>query len=269
MKGSDRWGQEGGRAPRIEIVLGALVLISLVGVYFYIQSSGLTSSSQTGVATTVSTTGIQCSDDSMPQTAQDAEQDPSFANLSNGLCYNYLGESPVPTNSDSSLSFAYYNGTITYPCGTSPQESPASEIQVVVTPEGGVVSAQLASTSASAQPGSCDPSVPVQVVSVQDVESTIPAVPQLNLTLTASPADAPVTNLRAVLTLDGGSQTFRFSSVTSASPLRATRSVSVTEIILSGVSFSADEVYPMTISGAFDNGQTFGYTVHVQIAQVP
>jgi hypothetical protein len=110
--------------------------------------------------------------------------------------------------------------------------------------------------------------VPVWVVSVDDVESTIPAVPQLNLTLAAS-GGRPMTGLHAVLTLDGGFQTFRFNGVTPSSPLKAPRSVSLTEIVLSGVSFSSGEVYPMTISGTFDDGQSFSYVVHVQIAHVP
>ena len=102
-----------------------------------------------------------------------------------------------------------------------------------------------------------------------DVESTIPAVPQLNVTLGVPPGEGPVASLKAVLTLDGGSQTFRFGGVTSASPLRALGSASSTEITLSNLSFNADEVYPMSISGTYENGQAFSYLVHVEIAQVP
>jgi len=45
--------------------------------------------------------------------------------------------------------------------------------------------------------------------------------------------------------------------------------VSVIEIVLSGVSFGSSEVYPMTISGTLDNGQSFSYVAHVQISHVP
>ena len=49
---------------------------------------------QVGKVETISTTGVQCNSDSMPQVAQTAQQDPRFASLSDGLCYNYLSETP-------------------------------------------------------------------------------------------------------------------------------------------------------------------------------
>ncbi len=107
------------------------------------------------------------------------------------------------------------------------------------------------------------------MASVSDVESTIPAVPQLNVTLTVPAGGSPVASLKAVLTLDGGSQTFLFRSVTSASPLKPPGSASSTEIVLSNLSFNADEVYPMAVSGTYQDGQAFSYLVHVEIAQVP
>ena len=144
-------------------------------------------------------------------------------------------------------------------------------IQVVVTASRNVSSAQLVSPStldAGAQPP-CDLSAPVNVVAVTDVESTIPAVPQLNVTLAIPPGGRSVTGLKAVLTLDGGSQTFQFGSVSSNSPLASPRGASSIEIVLSSLSFTANEVYPMNVSGTFEGGQTFSYLVHVQIAQVP
>ena len=262
MKGSDKWGQ--GSGPRLEVVVAILVAISLLGVaFYYVESSGLTSSGQATGVSTVSTTGIPCASDSMPQSAQTAERDPSFAGLSNGRCYNFLG------SNGSTLTFAHYNGTIAYPCGTSPVQLPDSEIQVVISPRGGVVSSQLVAPSGPFEPGPCDRSLPLKVVGVDDVESTIPAVPQLNLTLASAGGGLPVTALRAVLTLDGGSQSFQFRSVSSNSPLAPGGSISLTEIVLSGVSFNASEVYPMTISGSLDSGQNFSFVVHVQIAHAP
>jgi hypothetical protein len=263
MKGSDKWGQ--GNGPKLELVLAALVVASLVGVYlFYVEGSRLNSRDQGGAIATVSTTGVGCDSDSIPPAAQRAQQDPAFTDLSNGLCYNYIGESPGV------LTFAYYNGTITYPCGDAPVQLPESEILVNVTAAQEVVSARLVAPSETAVQGeACGPSMPVNVVSVQDVESTIPAVPQLNVTLAVPSGGRSVAILQAVITLDGGSQTFKFAGVTSARPLAALGSASSVEIVLTNLSFSADEVYPMTISGTFDNGQTFGQVVHVQVSRVP
>jgi hypothetical protein len=266
MKGSDKWGQ--GSGPRVEVVVGVLLAVSLVGVaFYYFQTSGLTSSGQ-GAGAAISTTGTRCNDASIPQTVLTVEQSANFTSLSNGRCYNFYGQSAIAGGTSLELSFVYYNGTITYPCGTYPEQLPESEIQVVTTPDGSILSAKLVVPSGGGHLGSCDPLVPVWVVSVDDVESTIPAVPQLNLTLAAS-GGRPITGLHAVLTLDGGSQTFQFNSVSSSSPLKAPKSVSLTEIVLSGVSFSSSEVYPMTISGTLDNGQSFSYAAHVQIAHVP
>jgi hypothetical protein len=241
------------------------VALSAAGIYFYyLESSGLSSGNQAGVITTVSTTGIACDSNSMPQAAQQVEKDPAFTDLSNGLCYNYIGES------SGVLTFAHYNGTIAYPCGDAPVQPPASEILVNVTAAQKITSAQLLSPQEVAlQKESCNPSIPVKVVSVQDVESTIPAVPQLNLTLAIPSGGRPVASLQAVLTLDGGSQTFKFGGLTSTNPLTALKPASSTEIVLSNLSFKADEVYPMTISGTFDNGQAFSQQVHIQIALVP
>jgi hypothetical protein len=264
MKGSDKWGQGGGPRIRVEIILAVLLLLSLAGVYFYVESNGLNSGSKVGEVMAISTTGIRCDDNSMPQAAQTVEQDPIFTNLSDGLCYSYLRESQT------AMTFAYYNGTISYPCGDAPLQLPASEILVNITASQGVLSAHLLSQSQMGNPHeSCNSANALNVFSVADVESTIPAVPQLNVTLSVSPGGSSIASLKAVLTLDGGSQTFRFGSVTSASPLRSPESVSSVEITLSNLSFNADEVYPMAISGTYENGQAFSYLVHVEIAQVP
>ena len=265
MKGSDKWGQ--GKGPRIEIVLAALVVLALLGVYLlYAVGNGLTSGSQAGRVETVSTTGVSCNSAAIPQAAQLVQSDPRFASLSGGACYNYMGENA--SGGATVFYFNYYNGTIVYPCGTSPQELATSQIQAVVSSSGEVASVQMSDQSSLNAAPPCGPSAPqVEVVSVQDVESTIPAVPQLNVTLAASPAASPIASLDASLTLDGGSQLFQL--VSAPSTLAPGHAVSKTEIVLSGVSFSADEVYPMRISGTFANGQAFSYTVHVQVAQVP
>jgi hypothetical protein len=264
MKGSDKWGQGGGPRIRVELVLAALVVATLVGVYFYVEGHGLSSGVQVGAVTTISTTGVQCDDSSMPQASQAVERDPTFTGLSGGLCYNYLGESQA------TMTFAYYNGTIVYPCGDAPLQTPASEILVNVTGSLSVLSARLLNSSQIGyEQQACGTPVPLDVASVTDVESTIPAVPQLNVTLSLPAGGTSVSSLEAVLTLDGGSQTFRFGGVTPGSPLRPLGSASSTEIVLPNLSFNADGVYPMAVSGNYADGQAFSYLVHVEIAQVP
>jgi hypothetical protein len=263
MKGSDKWGQGGGAKIRVEVLLAALVVATLVGVYIYVEGNSLNSGARVGVVSTISTTGVQCDGSSMPQSAQAVEQDPMFTDLSNGLCYNYLG------GSEATMTFAYYNGTIAYPCGDAPLQPPASEIVVNVTSSQSALSARLLNSSQIGYPHEPCGSIPLDVTSVTDVESTIPAVPQLNVTLSVPTGGRSIASLGAVLTLDGGSQTFRFGSVTSGSPLRSPGSISSTEIILSNLSFNANEVYPMAISGTYVGGQSFSYLVHVEIAQIP
>ncbi len=266
MKGSDKWGQGGGPSIRIEIILAALVAVTLVGVYFFFVQNSRLSSSQTGGVTTVSTTGVNCDSDSMPETAQQVQNNASFEALTGNLCYNFMGENS--SESAALLYFDYFNGTIVYPCGDAPQDLITSQIQAAVSSSGHVISVQMGNQSSLNAPQKCGPEAPlVGVVSVEDVESTIPAVPQLNVTIAATPGARTVATLSATLTLDGGTQ--RFQLVAPPSTLAPGRSVSKTEIILSGISFSADGLYPMTISGTFDNGQSFDYLVHVQIARVP
>ncbi|MDA4118460.1 MAG: hypothetical protein OK455_08975, partial [Thaumarchaeota archaeon] len=212
MKGSDKWGQ--GKGPRIEVVLGALVGISVLGVYvLYAVNGGFTSTARQGNVITISTTGVQCGSSVTPKLALTVEQDTNFSALSTGLCYNYYGEAPTGGGSvTDTLLFNYYNGTIVYPCGTSPEELVSSQISAVVdSSTGRILSLRMSNGSALNPRVPCDPnSSPVSVVSVQDVESTIPAVPQLNLTLAANAGARPITKLVANLTLDGGKQVFQF-----------------------------------------------------------
>lgn len=241
MKGSDKWGQGAGPRIRLDLLLAALVAVSLVGVYFlYTQGSGLSSTAQLGKVTTVSTTGVGCNDPSMPPAAQIVQQDPKFVVASAGLCYNYMGGT-------STMTFASYNGTVGYPCGDAPVMTPASEILVNLTASQAVSSVQLVAAQPEAAP-TCGAQDALQVYSVADVESTIPAVPQLNLTLSVPAGGRPVSSLQAVLTLDGGSQTFKFPGVSPGSPLAAAKAASSIEIILSNLSFKAGEVYPMAVS---------------------
>jgi hypothetical protein len=123
----------------------------VAGVYFYVERNDLNSAVQVGAVATITTTGVQCNDSSMPQAAQAVEQDPKFADLSEGLCYNFLGES------QGVMTFANYNGTISYPCGDAPVQPSASEILANVTAAQSVLSARLLSPSQLVSPQrSCD-----------------------------------------------------------------------------------------------------------------
>ena len=58
---------------------------------------------------------------------------------------------------------------------------------------------------------------------------------------------------------------------TRASPLLlAPQGVDVSAVVIvTGLNFTADQVYPMTLEGTLGNGQTFDYTVQIQVADVP
>ncbi|HEV2389403.1 MAG TPA: hypothetical protein VGS04_01640, partial [Nitrososphaerales archaeon] len=77
MKGSDKWGQGGGPRIRVDVLLVARV-VRLVAVYFFVGSSSQNSNVRVGGVTTISTTGVPCDDNAMPQAAQAVEQDPTF-----------------------------------------------------------------------------------------------------------------------------------------------------------------------------------------------
>jgi len=260
VKGSDRWGE--GRGPRVDLVLATLAFVTVAGVLlFYVEGSALSSASKVGEVATVSTTGTPCSSPDLPQLAQQIEQTPQFGGLSGGSCYNYLG------GASQTITFATYNGTIVYPCGTDPVQVPESEIIVTLTSSQEVAGGRL--VNGSAPQVTCGRAPAVEVVSLRDVESTIPAVPQLNLTLSVPAGGSAVASLQASITLDGGSQVFKFGGVTAAAPLGPGSWASSTEIVLSNLAFSANEVYPVLISGTLAAGGSFSLLVHAQVAQAP
>lgn len=262
-----------GRGLRARVLVVVLVGVMLVGVaLFFVESNAPSSGGQPGLITTVSATGVSCDDPSMPQAAQQVERQAAFTDLSGGLCYDYLGLNATEVPGATVMSFAHYNGTLVYPCGVSPLEVPQSVIQYTVNE--GQAAGVLRMFNSSAIPkefyprGPCSPDEPVRVLSMTDVGSLIPAVPQLNLTVSSPAGPARVTSLAAVLTLNGGTQSFDFGGITPSRPLPQGVAVSAVEIV-SGLNFTADQVYPMTLKGTLSNGQTFSYLVQVQIADIP
>lgn len=269
MKGSDKWGQGGGPRIRLELVVAVLLVATAAGAYyFYSQGNPLTSVGQKEGIATVSTTGVQCNDDSMPGVAQDVQQSQDFLQLSGGLCYNYNGMGPAGAGAGvTEYYFNHYNGSVAYPCGTAPQALVDSQIVALADSNGTLVSVRFANDSALNPAPACGPAPPVGVESMTDVGSTIPAVRELNLTLFADPAGRPIANLTARLTLDGGVQTFLFG-VTPSSKLQPGQSASSMQILLGGVTFSLDKVYPLAVSGLYDDGQAFSFNASVQVASV-
>lgn len=261
------------RGLRARILAVVLVVALLVGVaLFFVESNASASGGQPGLITTVSATGVSCDDPSMPQAAQQVEQQAAFTSLSDGHCYNYLGENTTEAAGAAVLSFAYYNGTLVYPCGVSPLEVPQSVVQYTVV--SGQAGGSLRVFNSSALPeefyprGPCIPDEPVRVLAMTDVGSLIPAVPELNLTVSSPVGPDGVTSLAAVLTLNGGTQSFEFEGISAFKPLQQGVAVSAVEIV-SGLNFTVDQVYPMTLKGTLSDGQAFSYLVQVQIADIP
>lgn len=265
MRGSQWEGAGRGPGIRLEwvlVVVAVLVSASVLAVYYFGGESKPPSLGQALSVTTVSTTGVACGGGSMPAAARAAVQDSRFQVLSGGLCYNYMGE--APSAGGDLLTFYHYNGTIAYPCGTAAQALVGGVIQVLVS-NGTVSSVSAAVPQSEAAP--CPAAPPVAVVSVVDVGSLIPAVPQLNVTLQASPGSPTITSLKASLVYQDGSQYYDF--LAHPATLSGGAEVSKTEIISTNFAIVAGLVYPMTVWGTFADGQTFAYVAYVQVAGVP
>jgi hypothetical protein len=261
-----------GRGLGVRLVVIALVGILLVGtVLFFVESNASGSSGPPGQITTVSTTGVSCNDPSMPEAAQQLEQEAAFESLSDGLCFNYLGQNFTAAPGATVLTFARYNDTLVYPCGVSPVDVPQSVIQYFVSGPQKTGALRALNSSAISEEfglrGPCAAGAPVRVVSITDVGSLVPAVPELNLTVSSFSGPARVTALAALLKLNGGTQRFGFG-VAPSKPLAQGAEASEA-VIVTGLNFTAHQVYPMTLEGMLSDGQAFDYVVTVQIADIP
>jgi len=241
-------------------------LLTAAGVYWiYLAEGGVTTVAPLGQVESVTTTGTPCTSDSLSSAVAGVESAPQFLSLSGGLCYDYMGEE---SGAGQTHVYRFYSfGPISYPCGTSPVQEPATEIKVTAVLDGTNLRniTSISEEAVTAASETCtSAAVPVQVVSLVSEEVTIPAVPQLNLTL-YSPS-VQVSSLKAVVYLDGGTENFQFQSVTPSSPLASGGLVSKTQIVIGTVAFNGREIYPMTVSGTLVGGSTFSYTVHVQVA---
>ncbi len=204
---------------------------------------------------------------------QQIEQNPAFVALTGGLCYPYTGNSYGSSQGENLTSFFFneYNGTIFYPCGTFPAKLVVSMIAVGTIFNAnkidGITSMELENDLGDLNQYSCPggTSLPVVVDSVTLVPPYTPAGPTIQVTLSASGEQTPITNLTAVLSLTGKNQTFEFSGVSASSPLLEGQLASQTETVVGPVSVDTNATYPMTIEGSFQDGQTFSYPVTVQV----
>jgi hypothetical protein len=203
---------------------------------------------------------------------QQIEQNPAFVTLTNSLCYSFALNANATYQGQSFTTFIFnqYNGTVIYPCGTFPAKLIVSQIQVNVILNGTeineIVSMDLNNETTGLNVSGCTSYLPpVWVHSVMLVPPYTPAGPTIEVNLYAAPGQTPITNLTAVLSLTGKNQTFQFSGVSASSPLLPGQLASQTETIIGPVSVDTNSIYPMMISGTFQNGQAFSYQVQIQI----
>jgi len=257
-----QWRLYNSTAPR----LYAWIIASFPG------SSQQTTSSESTSSCPATSWPSQTSTSYQP-VVQQIVQNPAFVALTNDLCYsftlNYYGSSQGENLT--TFVFNQYNGTIFYPCGTFPAKLIVSQMQVntilTVSKIDEIVSMGLENDTRQLNVyAGCGPSLPpVLVRSVMLVPPYTPAGPTIDVTLYASPEQMPITNLTAVLSFTGRNQTFRFSSVSTSSPLPPGELASQTETIIGPVSIDTNSTYTMTITGDFQNGQAFSYPVKIQV----
>jgi hypothetical protein len=272
MKTAMEGARVGKRRTVVVFTVALVVVVAAVFGYLSYRRSPATGTSTASVGT-VATPGVSCEDPSLSAAAAKVEADSRFTQLSDGLCYNFVGVSDTAAGTSGSTSvytFDYYDGSVFYPCGTFPQALVASQIQADVLTNGSLLSVQNASrvngTSALNSGPVCGPNPPpVSVVSAQLVEVTIPAVLEVNLTLDARSAPLAVTQLTAVIVVPGGNQAIAFTGVTPGRPLSPGRAASQISIITGPASLVAGGVYDMAIDGRFQGGQTFAYTVQIAL----
>ena len=233
--------------------------------------------------TSTETTSTSCPTASWPSqvsisyqpVVQQIEQNPAFIGLTGGLCYSFtLNYSGVSAGQSlATFVFNQYNGTIVYPCGYFPANLIVSQIQVTVfngTTFNEINSMWLENDTSQLNVSSCPlTNYPVSVQSVILTPPYTPAGPTVEITLRGNIEQMPITNLTAILSLTGRNQTFQFSGVNASSPLLYEQFRSQTEIIVGPVSIDSSAIYPMTITGTFENGQTFSFDVQVQVQSAP
>jgi hypothetical protein len=148
--------------------------------------------------------------------------------------------------------------------------SVVSQIQVTTPGDGAATSGstfQLNNETSSLNANSdCSSSLPpAGVVSAELVVVTIPAVPQLNLTLSTAGASQPITDLTAVVISPDYNQTVDFARVTSATPAPPGSIIFQVELLTGQTTLVTGGVYNMPIQGTYSNGQDFSYVVRVAL----
>jgi hypothetical protein len=77
---------------------------------------------------------------------------------------------------------------------------------------------------------------------------------------------SPVVSLQVVLTLSGQNFTYIFNNVSENSPLFPNQDTSQTQVLTAAV-FETNQIYPMLITGALQNGTTFDSATSTKIIQ--
>lgn len=213
---------------------------------------------------------------SFQPTVKEIEQNPAFLALTNGLCYSFQesGNATYLSQSFTTFVFNQYNGTIIYPCGTYPANLTVSQIQVNAVLNGtsvkDIMMIDLNNDTASLNIVSCPilPAVVVQsVMWLPPSEHPNYGGGAFEVTLEAN-YPTPIINLTAVLSVAGNNVTLEFRSVNASNPLLPRHAASLVEGAF-GFGINSDSIYPMTIIGTFQNGQTFSVPVKVEVQAIP
>jgi hypothetical protein len=259
---------------RTEITIGVVVLIVAAAALIYAANAqgGETYGSPTtaqGVST-ISAPGYSCGDPRIPTVVQQVENSSQFVQLSQGNCYNYMGASYGGDQGSSvpEYTFNYYNGTVFYPCGTFPAELVTSQIQVAVPGNGTISSGSTFQfnndTSMLNVNSGCGPDLPpVGVVSAATIIITVPALQELNITLSTASSPSAITSLTALLITPGANDTIAFTGITPSTPAKPGSTVSQTHLMGVPVTVITGGIYSMSIQGSYSNGQSFSYVVQV------
>jgi hypothetical protein len=259
---------------RTEITIGVVVLIVAAAALIYAANAqgGETYGSPTAAqgVSTISAPGYSCGDPRIPPVVQRVENSSQFVQLSQGNCYNYMGASYGGDQGSSvpEYTFNYYDGTVFYPCGTFPAELVTSQIQVAVPGNGTISSGSTFQfnndTSMLNVYNGCGPNLPpVGVVSADTIIITVPALQELNITLSTASSPSAITSLTAVLITPGANDTIAFTGITPSTPAKPGSTVSHTHLMGVPVTVITGGIYSMSIQGSYSNGQSFSYVVQV------
>jgi hypothetical protein len=250
------------------VVLVLCVSAALIYAAYGLDSVATTTTTLQSGVSTISEPGYPCDDvTAIPSAAAEEEASAQFAQLSQGLCYNFVSENQTDGQASVGYTFNYYNGSVVYPCGTAPAELVVSQIRASDNGSApGQPMFQFSNDTGALNPsGGCGSDLPpVAVVSAEISDVTIPAVPELNLTMSTEFAPQPVSSVTAVL-ISSVNETVHFAKVTHSSPASPGSVIYQLDIINGKVSLASGGLYRMQIEGSYSDGETFSYVAEVAL----